>query len=99
MDPFHQPPRPPPAPPRASLPILPFILGAILAILVYRYFIDRGTPAVNPRPVAPRGDLASDEQSTIDLFKEASASVVYITTLATQTDFWTLTSRELPQGT
>src|ERR1051325_11180390 len=102
MDPFGQPMRPPPPPPprsRGGVPVLPFILGAILAILVYRYVIDRGTPAVNPRSVAPRGDLAADEKSTIDLFKEAGGSVVYITTLGTQTDFWTLTSREVPQGT
>ncbi len=35
-----------------------------------------------PRPVAARGDLAADEKSTIELFRQSSPSVVFITTLA-----------------
>lgn len=33
-----------------------------------------------PRPVTPRGDLAQDEQSTIELFRTQSSAVVFITT-------------------
>lgn len=33
------------------------------------------------RPVTPRGDLAEDEKSTIELFQKCSQSVVHITTL------------------
>ncbi len=39
-------------------------------------------PPAEPRPVMARGDLAADEAATIELFKQASPSVVYITTLA-----------------
>jgi len=39
-------------------------------------------PPAEPRPVTARGDLAADEAATIELFKQASPSVVYITTLA-----------------
>ena len=35
-----------------------------------------------PRPVAARGDLAADEKATIELFRQSSPSVVFITTLA-----------------
>ena len=35
-----------------------------------------------PRPVAARGDLAADERTTIDLFRQSSPSVVFITTLS-----------------
>ncbi len=50
-------------------------------------------------PVAPRGDLAADEQSTIDLFKGSSASVVHITTHKLERDFFTLNLYKIPRGT
>jgi S1-C subfamily serine protease len=50
------------------------------------------------RPVVARGDLAEDEKSTIELFKHASPSVVYITTLSRRAvNFFEMT--EVPQGT
>jgi S1-C subfamily serine protease len=52
-----------------------------------------------PREVTARGNLAEDEKSTIDLFKMASPSVVYITTLAVRRDAFSLDLREVPQGT
>src|SRR4051812_38150644 len=73
------------------------LLIAIGAMLAWRFFFNHGTAAVDPRPVAPRGDLAGDEKSTIDLFKEASPSVVFITT-AQRVEFWNR-SQEIPQGT
>jgi len=55
-------------------------------------------PRAAPRPVAARGDLAADEQATIALFKQASPSVVYITTLARRlVGYFDVT--EVPQGT
>src|SRR5437773_1464379 len=56
-------------------------------------------PNAAPRTVAARGDLAADEKATIDLFKQASPSVVYITTLAVQRDRFTLDLHEIPRGT
>ena len=50
-------------------------------------------------PVAPRGDLAADEQSTIELFKKSSASVVHITTHKLERDFFTLNLYKIPRGT
>jgi S1-C subfamily serine protease len=55
--------------------------------------------AVPTRPVAPRGSLLPDEQRAIAVFEEARASVVYITTLVSRTDFFTLKVLEIPQGT
>ena len=40
------------------------------------------TPEAGPRPVTARGDLAADEKATIELFRQSSPSVVFITTLA-----------------
>lgn len=52
-----------------------------------------------PRAVTPRGDLAQDEKSTIDLFRQASPSVVYITSKTVQRDLFSLYATEVPQGT
>ena len=57
----------------------------------------QGAPA-DARPVTARGDLAEDEKSTIELFKRASPSVVYITTLTRRAvNFFEMT--DVPQGT
>jgi S1-C subfamily serine protease len=57
-------------------------------------------PEATPRPVVARGDLAADESSTIELFRQASPSVVYITNLALRRDpFFGFDVQEVPQGT
>jgi S1-C subfamily serine protease len=58
----------------------------------------RETP-LPARPVATRGPLLPEEQRAISIFEEARASVVYITTLVSRTDFFTLKVFEIPQGT
>jgi S1-C subfamily serine protease len=75
------------------------ILCLLLGFAIYRFWIDRGTPSLEPRAVTPRGDLAEDEKSTIALFKENSPSVVNITTLRAARDFRTLNVMEVPAGT
>ncbi len=50
-----------------------------------------------PLPVTPRGDLAEDEKATIELFRRASPSVVFITTLARE-PIGFLEIQEVPQG-
>lgn len=52
-----------------------------------------------PRPVSPRGPLAADEVSNIDIFRRASPSVVYITTLDQVLNLLTMNVREVPRGT
>ena len=56
-------------------------------------------PTAVARTVQARGDLASDEKSTIELFRKAAPSVVYITSLVTQRDFFSLNAQEVPKGT
>jgi S1-C subfamily serine protease len=74
------------------------LLGLWLGVSLYRY-MNRGTPAATPRPITPRGDLAQDEGSTIELFKQSSPSVVYITTIRRSRDLRTRSVFERPQGT
>ncbi len=56
-------------------------------------------PEPEPRAVTARGDLAADEQNTIDIFKENSPSVVYVTSIALRRSFFSLNAVEVPQGT
>jgi S1-C subfamily serine protease len=78
--------------------VLLLMLGVVwLLVDRYRYVIYDPTAA--PRPITPRGDLAGDEQTNIEVFQQASPSVVYITSLAIQRDRFTLNLLEIPQGT
>lgn len=60
--------------------VLLLSLAALLAPACRRFRAP--APEAAPRPVAARGDLASDERATIELFRQSSPSVVFITTLA-----------------
>ena len=51
-----------------------------------------------PRTVAPRGDLAASEQSTIAIFEAARDSVVFITTAERVIDPWTRNAYDIPRG-
>lgn len=56
-------------------------------------------PKAAPRPVTPRGELPSEEKATISLFRQASPSVVNVTNIGIQQDFFTLNQYQIPQGT
>jgi S1-C subfamily serine protease len=80
--------------------LVPFALGLVAALLLVQLvsgWPSLGAPPAEPRPVTPRGDLAADEKATIELFRRASPSVVFITTLARRpTGFFEL--QEVPEG-
>ncbi|HXG50255.1 MAG TPA: trypsin-like peptidase domain-containing protein [candidate division Zixibacteria bacterium] len=56
-------------------------------------------PRAQPRAVTPRGDLGADEKATIALFRQASPSVVHITSIAVQRDLFSLNLLQIPEGT
>jgi S1-C subfamily serine protease len=56
----------------------------------------RGTAP--PRPVAPRGALSADELNNIAVFKAASPSVVNITTVGLERDFFSMNVQQVPRG-
>ena len=86
--------------------LVPFGLGLAAAVLFLQLLgawprLVGGRPAppaAEPRAVTPRGDLAEDEKATIELFRRASPSVVYITTLARQS-VGLFDVEEVPRGT
>lgn len=90
-----------PQPPRRrfqSLLIWLLIFGLTWA-LYDRFSENVYDPNAVPRVVTPRGNLAEDEKTTIELFRNASPSVVYITTLALRRDMFSLNTFQIPQGT
>jgi S1-C subfamily serine protease len=92
-----------PRPLLALVSLLILVVSLPLALSLW-IFTGNGTlpspqldPAAVPRPVAPAGDLAEDEQATIRLFQQSSASVVYITTSEVGRDFH-MNVLEIPHG-
>ncbi len=83
------------------------IVGALLYAL-WRWYpgFEAGPPGPDPaardavpRLVTPRGDLAADEQSMIELFEHARDSVVFISTRQQVQDLWTRNIFSVPRGT
>ena len=84
------------AAPRSLTTLLPLLVLLVAVLLVVQMWTlcRRGglpscqlDPGAKPRPIAPAGDLAADEKATIELFKQASQSVVHITTSEVGRDF------------
>jgi S1-C subfamily serine protease len=83
---------------------LPWLVAATLLVVASSLQRSRSAnedhdAGVEPRTVVARGDLAADEQATIELFHVASPSVVYITSMALARDFFSLNVSEIPRGT
>jgi len=79
------------------------LLSVLIVLFVLfqskQWFTSLYNETASPHLVVPRGDLAKDERSTIELFKLVSPSVVYITSIAVQRDFFSFRPLEIPQGT
>jgi S1-C subfamily serine protease len=75
------------------------IAGVIGWLLVQTFQPALLDPKAVSRPVEARGDLASDEKNTIDIFRNAAPSVVYITSIAVRRNLFSLNIYEIPQGT
>lgn len=93
----------PPSTNRASRSLLWIIIAAFILVFIWAWLPDiqqalLRTDAVS-RTVTPRGDLAMDEKSTIELFEKAKNSVVYITTSQQVMDVWTRNVFNVPRGT
>jgi S1-C subfamily serine protease len=85
----------------SRLPLLIFVIAVLFLIFEYPHLVGRKLhyPQAQPQPIAPRGDLAADEQTTIELFRQAAPSVVYITTARVRRGPLSFNLMEIPQGT
>src|SRR5262245_44708105 len=82
----------------------PLLLLLVLgAVLVWRFWPRAARsgldPDAEPRTVTPRGDLAEDEKTTIEIFPKASPSVAHITTLSVRRNRFSLDLLQIPRGT
>ncbi len=82
---------------------LVLVLLVLVCVLIFHSLSDSRSPLhdpdARPREITPRGDLAADEKSTIELFSQSSYSVVHVTNLAVRQDALSFNVFEIPQGT
>jgi S1-C subfamily serine protease len=100
VEPYHEHPYPT-ARPRSQtwLTVLLLILVLLFLFKEARTWLpDLYYKGAQPRAVTARGDLAQDEKGTIALFKAASPSVVYITTMTVRRELFSSRALEVPQG-
>jgi S1-C subfamily serine protease len=79
---------------------LALVALALIAVWQGAPYLERmlGRQAAVPRAVTPRGDLAADEKSTIDLFERSKDAVVFITTTQRVMEFWSRDIFTIPRG-
>ncbi|OGR57824.1 MAG: 2-alkenal reductase [Elusimicrobia bacterium GWA2_69_24] len=80
-------------PPRTAV-----LLALLLAAAPAAPALARKSLADASRKPAPRGALGAEEQAVIKLFRDAKASVVFITTLNLQRDAFSFNVLEIPRG-
>ena len=94
-----------PRAPRRGFPGWPLAVLIFLVLLVIYVYFPSGDnralldPDAMPRKIEARGDLAADEQATIELFQATAPSAVFITTSTLGRDFFNFNLYEIPQGT
>ncbi|WP_452038999.1 S1C family serine protease [Alteraurantiacibacter palmitatis] len=74
------------------------IMNVLLLAASAALLINQSAPAAEPRVVTARGDLGADERATIDLFRNARDSVVFISTRQRVANFWTRNVYSVPRG-
>ncbi|TWU09166.1 putative periplasmic serine endoprotease DegP-like precursor [Symmachiella macrocystis] len=81
----------------------PFLILVVLALFAIWRFSGTGASSIlNPdasaRAVTPRGDLAADEKTTIEIFQKVAPSVVHITAVDQVTNPLAADPVEVPSG-
>lgn len=81
---------------------LVIVLTGLTGVLLFKTLSDgfRNRPDYTERVVTARGDLAADEQATIEVFEKVAPSVVYIRTKGYQQTFdGSMSEQEVASGT
>ena len=103
-EPIGYPHRPPARPGSGGVWLLALMLllaGGLAGWMISRavWNHEAATIGAEPRPVAPHGDLSEIEKTTIKIFQQTNPSVVFINTVAEQTNWYTGQTSEVPEGT
>lgn len=91
--------------PRRPSPLLPFLMTAILVLaglLLWSWTNrpkDPRDPSAEARAVMARGDLSEDEKTTIQIFEEASPSVVHVANMSLLGSPYSLNPIQFERGT
>ncbi|MBI3582312.1 MAG: trypsin-like peptidase domain-containing protein [Nitrospinae bacterium] len=72
---------------------------AVASLLAFRADAGEGAKKTIPRPIAPRGDLGAAEKESIEVFKNSSPCVVYITSIGLAQNIFSMDVFEIPKGT
>lgn len=88
----------------ALLRSIRLLLYILIGVLIVIFLLPRLQTlwisfTAEPRSVTPRGELAEVEKTNIEIFSQASPSVVFITSLSDQINFWTRNITRIPSGT
>ncbi len=84
---------------RIWLATVTIAVGSALVLALVDHAVAATPVGGVPRVVTARGDLATDEKSTIALFERTRDSVVFISTSSVVQDFWTRNVLSVPRGT
>jgi S1-C subfamily serine protease len=80
-----------------------FILVAVVVLGTVAWWFwprDEGLdPNAQPRPVAARGELSSEEKMNIAIYEQNSPSVVHVTNLAESRGLFSLNAKKIARGT
>lgn len=80
--------------------MLGMFLSACLASALTWYLVQyAGVADVNAKRITSRNDLTKEEQRSIEIFQRNSLSVVFITNLQNQQDFFSMNVYQRPRGT
>jgi S1-C subfamily serine protease len=74
-------------------------IGFIGVLLARQLDVVPTTPHLPQQPLIPDGSYLPDERNNIEVFQRAAPSVVHVSSVAIQRDFFSFDTYEIPQGT
>ena len=99
---IYERPQSPRQPSTACLSVPLLLLVVLISALLTYWLWPWGNSGLNPqeqlRPVAARGDLSGLEQTSIQIYEQASPSLVQVTKLAQSTAFFGFDVQQVPRG-
>ena len=74
-------------------------IGFIAVLFARQIEVETRTPPPVQAPIIPDGTYLPDERNNIEVFQRVAPSVVHISSIALQRDFFSFDTYEIPQGT